>query len=893
MPENLRCGARMARLSDDSFRYMADSRDVDVMDTKMNPRKWLRKFSLESHGLYYKLYIVFGLFFLIPVFGFLYFAVKYELLDDTYIPLFFILLLIFSLFGFVILRKFFDEIVSISGNISKTVAEEFSQPQISTASELKGIVDSFQILEHELRANFYRLEKKTSEISVLKELSDLCFMTFNPEDLLYITLERALKLINADIGSIMILEKPKRDTFIIEACIGLGDFVKKGDRVIFADSIAKYAVINKAPLLVEDIETDIRFGRQSRPQYATKSFVCMPLKTINDVIGVLTISRRKSEIIFTQEEVDVLSPLLSNAAFTYDNLRLLKESSVKSKQLQTMENISSATDSSLRSSELLHTILHEMREVIHYEMAVVAELDETSPNVLFIADLLAFNSTGLTRGNSYGYPGTIIDKVIKRQRPLILEDTSGLSYPVEKEIFLDHGFKTALLTPLNADGRTKGVLMLCNVQTELLADMHEAIECMASDLSRAIEKEKMSLAFARRTNELETLRQIGNALSSSTFDTGKVLTYTMDMIRVIMNVEAGSLLLLDNGELKCEVAFNINIESLREWRLKLGQGIAGYAVTRGKTVVVENAYQHPHFSAEFDRLTGFETKSVLCAPLISQGKVIGAIEVLNKINGVFNNDDEHLLQAIITSVSIAMENARLYKETLAMAENERSIRNVFQKFVPKEIVDRIILGSDSARQVVDEFKILTLLNIDIRGYSDLSKKIGPQKTVAILNYFFSSMGEIVFKHHGIVDKYLGDGFLAVFGAPVSTPLDVDNAVASALEMQQAMGSINEYSVRQYGASLTMGISIHTGEMVVGNIGFDKKMDYTVIGDSVNSVFRLQALCKSWPNGILISEKTYYASQLPLEVEEIGVYETDPGMEKLKIYRVIGQQKTKA
>ena len=862
-------------------------------DTVMNPKKWFKKFSIESHGLYYKLFIVFGLFFLAPVFGFLYFAITYDFLSDNHIPLFFIALLIFSLLGFRILRKLFDEIISVSGNISKTVAEEFSQPQISKTGELKGIVDSFQILERELRTSFQNLEKKTSEISTLKELADLCYMTFKPEDLLYITLERALKLTNADIGSIMILEKPERDAFIIEACIGLGDFVKKGDRINFADSIAKYAVINKTPLLVEDIETDIRFGRQSRPQYATKSFVCMPLKTINDVIGVLTISKRKSDILFAQEDVDVLSPLLSNAAFTYDNLRLLKESDVKSKQIQAIENISSAINSSLRSSELLQAILYEIKNVVPYDMAIVMSLDEDIRQSLYIIDILAFVPTSLNKGNSYLYEGTILDRIIKQQRPLILHETNSLTHPVEAEIFSNHAFASAILTPLKVEDRITGVLVLCNVQTELLADLHEAIECMAGNLSRAIEKERLSLAFVRRTRELETLRQIGNALSSSTFDTEKVLAYTMDMIRVIMNVEAGSLLLMEHNELKCEVAFNINMEPLREFRLKLGQGIAGYAATRGRTVVAQNAQQHPHFSSEFDRLTGFETKSILCAPLISQGKVIGVIEVLNKIDGVFNNDDEHLLQSIATSVSIAMENARLYKETLAMAENERSIRNVFQKFVPKEIVDRIVPGSASAKPLVDEFKTLTLLNIDIRGYSALSKRIGSQKIVALLNYFFSSMGEIVFKHHGIVDKYLGDGFLAVFGAPVSTPLDVDNAVASALEMQQAMGSINEYYVKQYGASLTMGISIHTGEMVVGNIGFDKKMDYTVIGDSVNFVFRLQALCKSWPDGILISEKTYHASQFLLDVEEVGVYETDPGMGKLKIYRVIGQQKTKA
>jgi class 3 adenylate cyclase len=273
--------------------------------------------------------------------------------------------------------------------------------------------------------------------------------------------------------------------------------------------------------------------------------------------------------------------------------------------------------------------------------------------------------------------------------------------------------------------------------------------------------------------------------------------------------------------------------------------------------------------------------------MVSQGKVIGVIEVLNKINSTFDDNDVHLLQSIATSVSIAMENARLYKETLTMAETERGIRSMFQKFVPKEIVDKILLGREAERPIIEEFRALTLLNIDIRGFSPLSKRIGPQKSVAMLNHFFATMGEIVFRHHGIVDKYLGDGFLALFGAPVSSAMDADNAVAAALSMQQAMSQVNEHFQRQFGTALTMGISIHTGEVVVGNIGFEKKMDYTVIGDAVNFVFKLQALCKSWPDNILISEKTCYAAQSPLAVEEISAFEIEPQMEKLKIYRLLG------
>jgi adenylate cyclase len=860
----------------------------------MNLGNWVKRHSAGNQRLHYKLPVIFALFFLVPIGGFLYFAIKYDILNDKFIPLYFIALLLFSFLGFITLRKLFDEIARISKNISQTIAEEFSPSQMPQAEdELKGIVNSFLTLERELKGSLQHLEKKTSEISTLKELSDLCYMTVNTEDLLYITLERAIKLTNADIGSVMILEKSKQDTFIIEACIGLGDAAKRGDRISFVDSIAKYAVINKAPLLVEDIETDIRFGRQSRPQYGTKSFICMPLKTINDVVGVLTISRRKTEKSFTLDDVDILIPLLSNAAFTYDNLRLLKEYGNQSIQLKAMENLSSIVNSSFRGSELLHAILSEMKTVAPYDMAIIMSVDEGNRKHLHIVDFLAFVPTNLNKGNSYLYDETIFNKVLKQQRSLFLHEISGMSSPVEHEIFTNHHIQNAFLTPLKVEGQLMGILVMCNIPPDSLPDADTVIESMADGLSRAMERERLLIAFARRNQELETLRQIGSALAASTFDMDKVMQHTMDMIQVIMDVEAGSLLLLDGDELEFKVAFNINVdvETLKGNRIKLGQGITGYSAARGEPIIVRNVKESSYFSRELDRVTGFETKSVLCVPLISQGRVLGVIEVLNKRLEEFNNNDLQLLQSIATTVSIAMENARLYRETLSMAENERGIRNMFQKFVPKEIVDKIIVGAEG-KMVIDEFKIVTLLNIDIRGYSTLSHKVGPQKTVAILNYFFSVMGEIVFNHHGIVDKYLGDGFLAIFGAPISSPMDADNAVSAALGMQKAMESVNHHLQKSFDASLTMGVSIHTGEVVVGNIGFDKKMDYTVIGDSVNFVFRLQSLCKSWPDCILISEKTYHASQSYLNAEEISAYEADNGVEKLKVYRVFGRQKTR-
>jgi class 3 adenylate cyclase len=217
-----------------------------------------------------------------------------------------------------------------------------------------------------------------------------------------------------------------------------------------------------------------------------------------------------------------------------------------------------------------------------------------------------------------------------------------------------------------------------------------------------------------------------------------------------------------------------------------------------------------------------------------------------------------------------------------MAEHERSMRRMFQKFVPKEVLENIIHGGNSARTVVDEIKTVTLLNIDIRGFTELAMEMGPQKTVSLLNKFFSVMGEIVFKHNGIVDKYLGDGFLALFGAPVSSVQDADNAAIAAIEMKNAVTVINRSYGKELGTSVNIGISVHTGDVVVGNIGFDKKMDYTVIGDAVNTVFRLQELTRSYPNGIIIGENTRRAALSKLKLKDIH-----NALGDLKLYELIG------
>ena len=855
----------------------------------------LPRLSAKEQSLYQRLNIVFGFFFLIPSFGLIYFLKTYDLLTDRYVPVFFAAFLICSLAGFVTLRLVFEKISKLSNNLTRTLEKDFTSNGIRKGTdEVANISKSIDLFEKRLQSTFSQLERKVSDISILKELSDLCYVTFDPEELLYITLERGLKVCNADIGSILILENLPEKHFVVKASIGQGERLTIGDTVAFDKSLAKYAVINKAPFVVEDIEKDSRLGRINKEQYASKSFVCLPIKTIRDIIGVLTIARKKDPTVFTMEDVEALIPLVSNAAFTYENLRLLKDLEYADQKEKYLARLISSINSSMQDIELYQNLFKDTVRIIPLRASVLLLKDTAMPDQVRIVDFYSKTnnkaSNQMQRGNNYSIKGSLLETMFIKVDSTVVENLSeeDMDTLLERELILSHGGNAAVIHPLINAGKLIGCFIFIH-DSGKDAELNLELTRLASNIfALAMEKSSLSKSAQQRASELSTIKQIGSVLASSTFDIGQVLNYTMDMIRVTMQVEAGSLLMIEDNLLKIKTAFNVNLEKVSDFSIQLGQGIAGHVAATGDCTIDNHVQVSSLFFSAIDQATGFVTQSVLCVPMISQGRVIGVIEVLNKTNGYFSAEDQQLLQSISSSVSIAIENSRLYKETLSIADQERTIRQIFQKFVPKAIVDKIVHGDVQSQALMEEFKTVTLLNVDLRNFSRMAATIGPQKTVSALNSFFSTMGEIVFTHQGIVDKYLGDGFLALFGAPLSTISDADNAVTAAIEMKQALTGLNADLKEKMNLSVHIGISIHTGEVVVGNIGFDKKMDYTVIGDAVNSVFNIQDLTRHLPDSILISEKTIKSLRHPVKVNEIKIPDENTKVEGLKVFELLSQ-----
>jgi adenylate cyclase len=263
--------------------------------------------------------------------------------------------------------------------------------------------------------------------------------------------------------------------------------------------------------------------------------------------------------------------------------------------------------------------------------------------------------------------------------------------------------------------------------------------------------------------------------------------------------------------------------------------------------------------AGVDSIVSQGVRSTICAPLFTEAGVHGALyaDRLDPFSA-FKPDDLELISAVAAQTAIAVENVRAH-ERLAKEEVARAN---YSRFLPEYVVTQMLENPESFK-LGGVTQTITILFADIRGFTRISEHAEPEKIVDLLNRYFSAMTDIIFAHGGTLDKYLGDGLMALFGAPTTTPKDAANALAAAVAMQRRMISINA-ELREDGfQEIGIGIGLHTGEVTVGYIGSERRSEYTAIGDAVNTASRLESNAKG--GQILVSEATAKAAKSRYEL----------------------------
>jgi adenylate cyclase len=427
-------------------------------------------------------------------------------------------------------------------------------------------------------------------------------------------------------------------------------------------------------------------------------------------------------------------------------------------------------------------------------------------------------------------------------------------------------------------------------------------------------------------------------------------------------------------------------------RFASDRGIAGECFQSQLPIRIEDAYADPRFNAEFDRRSGYTTRSLLCVPVEDRdGRCIGVIQAINKLDGVFHANDERRLRAFAAQAAVALVNAQLFAD-LARAQRysesilrsltngvitlnpqgrivtaneaaqvllgldgsdqgrdfgeclgpdnawwtsardgsrehylgeielvrrdqstrqattsrvpladpdgralgtmlvfddvteEKRVRNTLSRYLAPQVAEQMLANADI--NLGGTAQTATVLFSDIRDFTTISERLGPRDTVAMLNEYFSQMVEAINAEQGILDKFIGDAVMALFGVPFPAEDDADRAVRAALSMQTRLGELNRRRAERGESALQIGIGLSTGELVAGNVGSPKRMDYTVIGDTVNLSARLESATKAYGVCILLSDGTQRALRGDYPLREIDRVRVKGKLEAATLFQLM-------
>ena len=364
----------------------------------------------------------------------------------------------------------------------------------------------------------------------------------------------------------------------------------------------------------------------------------------------------------------------------------------------------------------------------------------------------------------------------------------------------------------------------------------------------------------------------------------EVLHQVMDIVFDHINADRGFLMLTDELDPSKLIPMVIQHrkQGTDQGKITISKTIADKCIKERVSILTSDAMVDSRFTAG-DSIRFHGIRSACCAPLWNKEEVIGIIFIDSlMLTNCFTLNDLDMLTALANYAAVAVERARLNQKIVA----EEKKRERLGRFLSPQVTNRILATTESQGVALGlpEVKDVSVLFSDIVGFTSMSEKMSPSAVALLLNDYLSRMVDVIFKHEGTLDKYIGDAIMAVYGAPLDMEDHAVRSIRSALEMRDRLNEFN--TERREGPQLRIRIGINSGKVVAGEIGSINKKEYTVLGDTVNTASRLESSVAK-PMMIVVGENTYEAAKDQFEFRSLGKATLKGKEREVAVYEVIG------
>ncbi|MGE4219006.1 MAG: GAF domain-containing protein [Alphaproteobacteria bacterium] len=613
------------------------------------------------------------------------------------------------------------------------------------------------------------------------------------EEVLATLVEMTTWEVGAERGSLFLNDPETNELY---SRIALGNHHRE-IRILNTSGIAGHVYNANEGTIIHDAYADPRFDRSIDDQtgFITRSILCAPVRTVRgEVIGVIQ-ALNKQEGRFTQDDLDLLEAMSSQAAVALQSTQFVERmKKSREQELEFLDLVADVTsDIDLRS--LLKRVMGEAARMLNADRSTLFLNDEKTSQ-LWSEVGAGLETTQIRFPNHLGIAGAVFTSGQSVNIPYAYAD---LRFNPAFDKQTGYFTRSILCVPVvNKDGKCIGVTQVLNKRGGPFSDEDESrLKAFTAQVSIALENAKLFADVQNMKNYNESMLQsMSNGVITIDED-GKIVTCNASGLR-ILRVRANDIV----GRPAAEYFAGPNA-----WVMD--------KVHR----VVDTQESDISVDAELEVVGAKVSTNLTALPLITaEGKKLGSMLMIEDIS------------------------------------TEKRMKSTMARYMDPGIADQLLAGGEEV--LGGKSLVGTVLFSDIRAFTTLTEELGPQGTVSLLNEYFTIMVDALQREDGMLDKFIGDAIMAVFGIPIARPDDEDRAVRAAIAMISDLFTWNKQRADQGKRQIDMGIGLNTDTVVSGNIGSPKRMDYTIIGDGVNLAARLESACKQYGARILISENTF-------------------------------------